>query len=269
MGVLEDSDLSDHFGTAYVENVEVVDNESCSIPLRKITKAATRQFIDQAGVVDWDEFEEEEDDQKYYQNILNKIGDLVDNSFPLQISKPSKAKILPPWFSGGLAKSSKKKKKLYKKYRKAPSLQNELKYKEYRSVYQNIHRKAKSEYYKSKFEKYARDIKGTWRILKAAIGHNKKGGTKFPDFFFEEPEKQPNQSGDGSDVGADGECASVHFPPPEPPPSNKKIVTDRKFIVEGFNKYYTSIGDQLADKIKEKKHRKNCECCPLSLLIVR
>ena len=68
-------------------------------------------------------------------------------------------------------------------------------------------------------------MKGTWRILKAAIGHNKKGGTKFPEYFFEEPEKQPSQSGDGSDVGADGECASVHFPPPPPselPPSNKQ-----------------------------------------------
>ena len=35
----------------------------------------------------------------------------------------------------------------------------------------------------------------------------------------------PIQSGDGSDVGADGECASVHFPPPPPselPPSNKQ-----------------------------------------------
>ena len=262
VGVLEDSDLSDHFGTAYVENIEVIDNESCSIPVRKITNAATRKFIDTVNAVDWDEFEEEENDQKYYNNILNKIGESVEIAFPIKMSKPNKSKILPPWFSGGLAKSSKKKRKLYKKYRKAPSPQNEKKYKEYRSVYQNIHRKAKSEYYKSKFEKYANDVKGTWRILKAAIGHNKKGGTKFPEYFFEEPEKQPSQSGDGSDVGADGECASVHSPPPPPPelpPSDKKIVTDKKSIANGFNKYYTSIGAKLADNIKQRNKINNVD----------
>ena len=96
--------------------------------------------------------------------------------------------------------------------------------------------------------------------MKATIGHNKKGGTKFPEYFFEEPEKQPNQSGDGSDVGADGECASVHFPPPpppEPPPSDKIIVTDKKSIAEGFNKYYTSIGAKLAENIRIKNSNVN------------
>ena len=257
VGVLEDSDLSDHFGTAYVEHIEVVHNKASAVPVRKITKAATRKFIDQVNAVDWDEFEKEEDDQKYYHNVLKKIGESVESSFPLKLSKPFKAKILPPWFSGGLAKSSRQKRKLYKKYRKAQSAQNEKKYKEYRSVYQNIHRKAKSDYYKNKFEKYANDVKGTWRILKAAIGHNKKGVTKFPEYFFEEPEKQLNQSGDGSDVGADGECASVHFPPPpppEPPPSGKLIVTDKISIAEGFNKYYTSVGAKLADNVKQKNN---------------
>ena len=252
--VLEDCDLSDHFGTAYVEDIEVACDKNFKIPTRKITKDATKKFADTVNAVNWDEFEKEEDDQKYYENILKKIGESVDNSFPVKMSQPNKARMLPPWFSKGLAKSSRKKRKLYRKYRKTPSPQNEAKYKEYRSVYQNIHRRAKSEYYKNKFEKYANDIKGTWRILKAAIGHNKKGGTKFPEYFFEEPDKQTTQSGDGADGGRRGECASVHFPPPPPPapPPSKKTVTDKKAIADGFNKFYTSIGAKLADDIRAK-----------------
>ena len=56
------------------------------------------------------------------------------------------------------------------RYRKKPSAINELEYKNYRSVYQRIHRKAKSDYYNNKFEKYAQNNKETWRVLKEAIG---------------------------------------------------------------------------------------------------
>ena len=72
----------------------------------------------------------------------------------------------------------------------------------------------------------------------------------------------PIQSGDGSDVGADGECASVHSPPPPPPelpPSDKKFVTDKKSIANGFNKYYTSIGAKLADNIKQRNKINNVD----------
>ena len=261
MGVLEDSDLSDHFGTAYLEDIQVVDQENILIPRRHITKAATQSFIKHATEVDWDIYECEEDDQKYYHNVLHKIETIVDLAFPMTISKPKFSKVTPPWFTKGLAKSSSEKRKLYAKFRRKPSAQNEQNYKEYRKVFQKIHRNAKSEYYTQKFDKYANDVKETWRILKAAIGHNKKGGQKFPEYFFEEipAEKQTNQSGDGPDGGGDGGAASAHPPPPpppEPPPSTeptvKVKVTDKDKIAGGFNKFYATAGTKLADKIREQ-----------------
>ena len=89
--------MSDHFGTAYLEDLQVVDREDISLPRRQITKAATKSFISHATAMDWDIFECEEDDQKYYHNVLHKIETIVDLAFPLKISKPKISKVTP-WF---------------------------------------------------------------------------------------------------------------------------------------------------------------------------
>jgi hypothetical protein len=71
---------------------------------------------------------------------------MVNKAFPIQLSQPRKVKVSPPWFTGGLLEASKKKQKLYSKYRRKFTPANEQEYKNYRSVYQRIHRKAKADY---------------------------------------------------------------------------------------------------------------------------
>ena len=252
--MLEDSDLSDHFGTAYTEDLQILAKKESLVPCRKITQNATGVFIEQASAVNWDEFEIEEDNKTYYQNLLNKIQDTVNKAYPIKLSKPSKVKISPTWFSGGLVEASKKKEKFYMRYRKKPSAINELQYKNYRSVYQCIHRKAKADYYNNKFEKYAQNIKETWRVLKEPIGLYKKSSFKFPDYFLEEAVTKPQgpPPGRGAGDGGNAESAPTHPappPPPEPPPLVK--IFDKHKIAEGFNKYYTSIGDKPSNKVKE------------------
>ena len=78
VGVLEDSDLSDHFGTAYTEDLQIVKNKESLIPSRKITNNAIKVFTEQANLVNWDEFKHEEDDQIFYPNILTNIYNLVN-----------------------------------------------------------------------------------------------------------------------------------------------------------------------------------------------
>ena len=84
VGVLEDSEISDHFGTAYIENLQVSKRKAGPIQRREITKEATSIFSKMAASVDWDVFETENDDQKYYSNVLGKIDQLVGDAFPLQ-----------------------------------------------------------------------------------------------------------------------------------------------------------------------------------------
>ena len=257
VGVLKDSDLSDHFGTAYVEDLQVVKNLNVPFLARKITESSTKKFINLANQVNWDIFEHETNNKVYYQGVLNKIDYLVDEAFPLQLVKPNKVKITPPWFCQGLAESSKRKRKLYAKYRKNPTLANEVLYKDYRSVFQRIHRKAKSDYYTKKFQEYSNNVKETWKIMKTAIGYSKNSKQKFPDYFFEEVQPE-SQSGAGRE-GAGGGLGPAHTPPPpppEPPPvqqqTKKEKMSSKKLIAEGFNKFYSCVGSKLADKIKNQ-----------------
>ena len=255
VGVLEDSELSDHFGTAYLEDVDVSEKKGNPIPRRKITKEATKDFISLATSVDWDSFESEADDQKYYTGVLSKIENIVDSAFPITFSVSKVSKITPPWFTKGLAESSKCKKKLFAKYKRKPTPQNEQKYKEYCKTFQRTHRNMKANYYSKQFDKYASDVKATWKILREAIGYNKSGGQKFPAYFFEEiaTRSGSDQSGGGLDGGGDGDCASAQTPSPptsKTSPTQKIKVTDKKSISGGFNKFFTTVGINLADKIK-------------------
>ena len=259
VGVLKDSELSDHFGIAYIENLQVSKRIAGPVFRRKITKEATSTFSKLAASVDWDVFETENDDQKYYANVLGKIDLLVDDAFPLQTVVPKSSKITPPWFTKGLAKSSQVKRKLFAKSKKKPSPQNVENYKNYQKHFQRIHRKAKAEYYNKQFDKYALNVKETWRVLRQAIGYNKKGGQKFPDFFLEEVIRNSGsgQSGDGLDGGGDGDGASAPAPslPTSKPSASIKTgekvkVTDKQAIAEGFNKFFSTVGTKLADKIR-------------------
>ena len=233
-GILEDSDLSDHFGTFYLEDRQVPDRGDSTTWTRRITKANTRNFIDLATSVDWDVYEKEQDDQRYYQAVLEKIETMVNTAYPLKPSKPSKKRTLPAWMTGALVESSKVKRKLYRKFKQNPSEGNEKVYREYCKVYQRTSRAAKSEFYEKKLERYANNVKETWKILRAAIGHNKKGGHNFPSYFYEKvsPRVPTAHSGGGPGVGGDDACASAHpssLLPPEPSAQRVKV-TDKQLI---------------------------------------
>ena len=197
------------------------------IPGRKITKEATKDFISLATSIDWDIFENEADDQKYYTGVLDKIEKIVDEAFPIRIAVPKVSKITPPWFTKGLAESSKCKKKLFAKYKRKPTPQNEQKYKEYCKIFQRTHRNMKADYYSKQFDKYASDVKATWKILRVAIGYSKTGVEKFPDYFFEEilQGSGSDNYGGGLDGGGDGDCASAQTPSP---PTSKTSPSSEK-----------------------------------------
>merc|ERR1711951_42211 len=104
-----------------MEDLQVPVKSTSSTLMRRITKSSTRHFIDLATSVDWDIYEPEEDDQKYYQDILDQIETLVDTAYPLKPSKTIKRRVVPPWMSGALLESSKVKRKLYRKFKQNPS----------------------------------------------------------------------------------------------------------------------------------------------------
>ena len=71
-----------------------------------------------------------------------------------------------PWITKGIRKSSKRKQRLYEKYLKLRSKENEKTYKTYKNLFERIKKNAKKNYYRDKIKLFENDIRNTWKIMK-------------------------------------------------------------------------------------------------------
>ena len=81
--------------------------------------------------------------------------------------------IKSPWINKGLKKSSKRKQRLYIKFLKTKTLENESKYKYYKNLFEKISKKAKLAYYSKLLHKYKTDYMRTWQDMKEITGKQK------------------------------------------------------------------------------------------------
>jgi hypothetical protein len=113
--------------------------------------------------------------------------------------------------SEGLKISQKRKEKLFAKKIKRPSNTNIENFKLYNKTYNKVRRAAKKLYYKNQFDRFTRNIKQTWSVIREVTGI-KKQKDQIPDFFK----------------------------------SNGQIITDYLEIANGFNSFFSQIGPNLA-----------------------
>ena len=75
-----------------------------------------------------------------------------------------------PWITKGIAKSSKKKQRLYEKFLKNRTPKNEETYKTYKNLFETIKRRSKKKFYSEKLQKFKGDAKKTWSVMKEILG---------------------------------------------------------------------------------------------------
>ena len=73
----------------------------------------------------------------------------------------------------GLQKSSKRKQKLYDKFLKSKTNENEKKYKTYNSLFEILKENSKKFYYSRKLDSCKQNMKKTWDTIKEVIGKTK------------------------------------------------------------------------------------------------
>ena len=118
------------------------------------------------------------------------------------------------WVTPCIITSSHKLKSLFRKSKnKEPDHPDVIQYKLYKNVFNSIKRKAKQNYYSSKFRQYYKDTKKTWTLLRHIIG----------------------KSNDVTSVGS-FDINGVH-------------VSDNQIIANSFNTFFSSIGDSVANSI--------------------
>ena len=123
--------------------------------------------------------------------------------------------MLSPWMTKGLLKSSKVKHKLYDKFLKRKTYANEQKYKNYKNLFETLKFKSKKNYYSKLISKYKNNLKNTWSVIKEVIGKTKIRSSNLPRRLV----------------------------------LNGIETYDKTTIANGFNDYFSSIGENLAKNI--------------------
>ena len=115
---------------------------------------------------------------------FSSFSDIIQSNFdricPITEVKFKSKELKNPWITNGLKKSSKRKQKLYNNFLKTRSNADELIYKNYKSMFQKLLKKAKSNYYTNQLNKYKSDPKKSWNIINEVTGRKKVFSDPFP-----------------------------------------------------------------------------------------
>jgi hypothetical protein len=215
------NDISDHFPIVLKISLPMENNSSCaSIKKRLFTKVNIENFRNEISLVDWSSVfidcsgYDDSDPDKVYTKFLELYNKIFLNNFPTEIKKLPKHKIpRKEWITPGLVNSCYTKSKLYRKFKLNPTLFNEIKYKEYRNKLKVLLSNAEKTFYSDKIKSCYGDHKQLWKVLNFII--NKKKNNPI-DFKIE---------------------------------NKGQLITDPKTVVNLFNKFFVSIGPDLASKI--------------------
>ena len=96
-----------------------------------------------------------------YDTFLKTLTDIYDANFPIREYILKDKDIKSPRISKSLKKSSKTKQRLYIKFLKTKTLEDESKYNNYKSLFEKLRKKAKKTYYSKLLQNYKTDSKRT------------------------------------------------------------------------------------------------------------
>ena len=181
-GILINS-LSDHFPVFYFEEGK---NQKVDLPekiTRHINSKTIPGFCKLLKSTSWSNVLSQQDPKIAFENFFELFNSARDLSFP-----EVKVKIKPtrfkhnPWMSKGLKTSQKRKEKLFAKKLKCPNKTNFDNFQIYNKLYNKIRRAAKKFYYDKQFNKFTKDSKKTWSLIRDVIG-KKSDKSQIPAFF--------------------------------------------------------------------------------------
>ena len=151
-----------------------------------------------------------------FTRFFNKLSLIIDKHIPVrQITKKELKFHSKPWITTGLKNSIKVKNKLYRKYLITKSTYYHCKFKNYRNRLNHLLKISKRSYYNNYFLQNTKDSKRIWNGIKKIVHFRSKNNHNINKII-----------------------------------ENDTVMTDSKEIANAFNKYFSTIGVNLADKIE-------------------
>jgi len=218
-GIIQ-TDISDHFPIflLYKTNSLSGKKKSKTIVKRDFSAENIKEFEYKLVVTDWTGVYRTNSANSAYEKFLDKIKEAYDLSFPEKEVTLKTKNIDNQWMTRGLRKSSKFKQRLYVKFLKRRTKKNEENYKRYKNMFTKLTQRAKKLYYSEQIQTHKNDTKKTWKILKEIIGKKKNSNhSSLPSVFTQD----------------------------------KQVYCDEFDIVQGFNKYFSTVGSNLASSIPQ------------------
>ena len=153
--------------------------------------------------------------QNTYKEFDKNLHYLFNKYFPL-IKQSRKQANDKPFITSGIKESIKSRNALYKKYINNPTEINKLNWKNKRNRVVQILRKAEADYYASFIKKHSDNSKQLWKRFGNVLGKSKSKQSSIEKLLI-----------------------------------NNLYITDQKSIPSELNKYFCSVGETLASKIRD------------------
>ena len=204
------ADISDHFPIFHV-NCSLTMEETVSYLVTRVYNERNKQnFLQSISMVDWTEICKIPDTQSSFKLFRSMLISLHDTCFP-KIRIRKKYSNRKPWLSDAIRNSIRNKNKLYHKYKKIPSVRNEIIYKSFRNQLNHVLKFAEKKYYKDLIISHRYNARKSWSIIEKIINKHRKPSiqSKF-------------QLNDGT------------------------VIDDKKLITESFKNFFINIGPTLA-----------------------
>ena len=213
------TDLSDHFPVIFVIKLKTMFSPKNQVDQlifkRDFNENTITLFKQNLFETSWDSVKKIDDSNE--SKFLEIFSSLYEKYFPLTKVKLKPKRKNSPWITNGIAKSSKRKQKLYEKFLKHRTQESKQIYKDYKNLFEIIKRKSKKQFYSEKLIKFQGNAKKAWSIMKELIGKNKIYNSSFPQKIVID---------------------------------TTEIVGETK-IAKEFNNFFTNIGPKLAQKIPQ------------------
>ena len=162
-----------------------------------------------------------------FKSFTDDLSELVEECFLINPENSNNSKrtiFVNPWITPGIIASVKTKQYLYENWKKSETETDKLgnydlyfKYSDFRRKLKFIIRCAKHKYYGNKFEKYNGNMRKTWQLINELRGKVKH-------------KNKPSFKIDG------------------------QLVHDKRIISNGFNKYFTSIAENMNQELTDSLH---------------
>ena len=121
---------------------------------RNYDEKAIESFNQRLREIGSAEFKKCEGPNEAYKHFFETFISVYDNFFPKVKVRIKTKSLHSPWITKGIAKSSKRKQKLYEKYLKRRNNDTETACKLYKNLFESIKRRSKQNYYSEKLLRF-------------------------------------------------------------------------------------------------------------------